>query len=388
MSLGKSMAAGDSLGDNVVVRPNQPDTDGKLVDVTDYVNAALSKLGEAIECFNSTSASELLAEVGKIRESNNDPSEVEQFLNGLLSFGPDQRLPFWTNFRPAARFSKRARLASLRRTLDATTPPPNESDKETSNALDPLDRLRRRRRAFVSLLRTLASPPETDATTGVPAIVSLEKKAKRTVSNMNDLESRRPTDLETPDYDVILRYQDAGYEIRQYKPYAVCSVPMNKPRPDDSARTDAKLGEPKMEGASSFGALAGYLFGKNQAETAMKMTTPVLTNGQGDSKEMSFVLPSTFWTDGGLSLAPKPLEGSKVQLRQKNTENRAVVMFGGYASKQEVEKKKSQLINAIAKDKDWEITDSNSITLAQYNDPFTPPWKRLNEVSVTVRQRQ
>ena len=33
----------------------------------------------------------------------------------------------------------------------------------------------------------------------------------------------------------------------------------------------------EMKDVSAFGALAGYLFGKNQANTAMKMTTQVIS---------------------------------------------------------------------------------------------------------------
>mmetsp|Transcript_22126 Transcript_22126/g.45249 ORF Transcript_22126/g.45249 Transcript_22126/m.45249 type:complete len:104 (+) Transcript_22126:510-821(+) len=69
----------------------------------------------------------------------------------------------------------------------------------------------------------------------------------------------------------------------------------------------AKLSNPQLSGATSFGALAGYLFGKNEQSKAMKMTTPVFTEGEGDLKKMSFVLPSDYWTDGGVNEAPKPL---------------------------------------------------------------------------------
>jgi SOUL heme-binding protein len=372
----------------VIVTPH----DGSYIEFVDLENVTVDdcifKLNEAICTFNSSAAADLLVEIKNSRERSTNTLTTEEFLNELLRRGPDQRLPIWTMFRPLSRVSKRARLASLRRTLDATTPPPNESDGEMEKEFDDSDQQRRRRRALVSLLRTLASPRENmEVTSKLPAIVELERKSKRRISNMDDLASRRPSDLETPEYDIVQRRLDAGYEIRQYKPFSVCSVSMNAPRPMDSERTDAKLGEPKVGGARAFGALAGYLFGKNQQETAMKMTAPVLTNGQGDSKRMSFVLPSKYWNEDGLSLAPTPLDGSGVQLLRRNNESRAVIMFGGYASKQEVDKKKSKLVSSILKDKEWEIVDADSITLAQYNDPFTPPWKRLNEVSVEVSPR-
>ena len=73
-------------------------------------------------------------------------------------------------------------------------------------------------------------------------------------------------------------------------------------------------------------------------------------------------------------------------LERVEGEERAVIMFGGYASKKEVEMKKALLLEKLASDEDWTALDS-SVVLAQYNDPFTPPWSRLNEVSVAVSPR-
>jgi hypothetical protein len=164
---------------------------------------------------------------------------------------------------------------------------------------------------------------------------------------------------------------------------------MNKARPEDSSKTDAKLQMPEMSGASSFGALAGYLFGKNDKSTAMKMTTPVFTapGNEADEKQMQFVLPSKYWDSGSLTTAPQPLAESGVTLQQKESENRAVLMFGGYASKKEVEKRIKDLGAAMFKDSEWEVIEEDSATVAQYNDPFTVPWRRVNEVSVKVLQK-
>ena len=51
----------------------------------------------------------------------------------------------------------------------------------------------------------------------------------------------------------------------------------------------------------------------------------------------------------------------------------------------EVEKRKKQLKDALAKDASWAIADeTEEATIAEYNDPFTVPWKRLNEVSYRI----
>jgi len=170
-----------------------------------------------------------------------------------------------------------------------------------------------------------------------------------------------------------------------------------KANDEKRAKTDAKVSMPQLSGASSFGALAGYLFGKNSEETAMKMTTPVLTtnagldvddaSSAGDTKEMSFVLPSNYWAKDGTTRAPQPLDGSGVRLQRDDGGTRATLMFGGFANKAEVKERKAQLLSLLGGDTDYVMSEGAKITLSQYNDPFTPPWKRLNEVSVKVSSK-
>lgn len=339
---------------------------------------AVELLTQAIDS-NSSAADALLSELSMMREKAFSQGTMESYLNNLLTTGPDKGLPFWTRSKRMARFSRRARMASLRRTLDLTTPAP-DAEEETAER-----KLGRRRRALVALLRSISS--EKDLDPKEPVIVTLEKRARlASKENSADLKSRMPEGLETPEYDVIATSKHSGktIEIRRYKPYSVCAVNMNKPRPETAKETDNSVRVPELSGASSFGALAGYLFGKNDQSTAMKMTTPVFTSPIEDGdKQMEFVLPSNYWNDGSLDTAPKPLSGSGVSLQQRESQERAVLMFGGYASKNEVAKRKKELMAALKKDKEWQAAEEEATT-AQYNDPFTVPWRRLNEVSIKV----
>jgi len=337
-------------------------------------------LMEAIQ-FNTTAASILLNTINQMREDGKSREEINVYLESLLLSGPDNdsSRTFWTRSKRMARFSKRARMASLRRTLDITTPPPSsESSEENSDA----DRSQRRCRAFLTVLRSLADDEFKNSESTVPLIVSLEKKALLSLKDDTNLRKRLPEGLETPDYDLITK-KGNNVEFRHYKPYSVCAVTMNKPRPIGSEKTDAKIVNKEMSGASSFGALAGYLFGKNEQKSPMKMTTPVFTSPLVDEeKQMEFVLPSEYWNEN--ENAPQPLSGSGVTLQKRESEDRAVLLFGGYASKKEVDKRKKELVTVVTKDSDWTSDDDTMITLAQYNDPFTVPWRRLNEVSVKV----
>ena len=118
------------------------------------------------------------------------------------------------------------------------------------------------------------------------------------------------------------------------------------------------------------------------------MTTPVLMDGEGITRQMSFVLPSEYWGSESLAKAPQPIQGSGVSLAVKESQTRAVVMFGGYASKSETKRRKEQLMLSFGNNNEWEPMDDATITLSQYNDPFTPPWKRLNEVSINVQPKR
>lgn len=353
------------------------------------------------EILRSKSTS-IFDELTKIRE-NGSQEDVEDFLNAILDIIDNvkdqqevQTLPWWTKIRFTARVSKRSRIASLRRVLDFSTPTVEETE---SLGNDEDAKKRRRRRALLVLLRSLAETQVDDEDEGDAvskgekkngAIYKIEKAAKKDMKNsisFKDIESRLPPGLESPKYEVIVRRPNVkgGYEIREYEAFSVCSVLMKRPRPDGE-NTDQKLKNPQLAGASSFGALAGYLFGKNEEQKAMKMTTPVFTQGDDESKEMSFVLPSDYWSDEGITNAPTPLQQSLVTVKRNDGGFRASSMFGGFASKKDIDAKKELLLKGLDSDKEWTAIERD-VTVAQYNDPFTPPWKRRNEVSVAVGKR-
>ena len=363
------------------------------------------KLQTALQSFNSTEASELLDELSDLRDSRaKSGPAVAAFLDDLLSDIAETRVPFWAKTRFLSRFSKRARVSSLGRTLELITPPPSEETVDSSNASElEADLQRRRRRALLSLLRTLSSSSASSGGGGggdrdftndrrIPAIRQIERKARQELrqssssrrrNNNADMLQRRPSDLETPNYTVLT--QRKGFEIRSYEPFAVCSVNMAQlEQREANPKMDAAVNEPAKGSIKAFGALAGYLFGKNQEGQAMKMTTPVLTT---EDKRMSFVLPSAYWKDDEQSpRPPQPLAESGVQVERVAGSTRAVVLFGGYAVK--VAEKKRQLLQYVHNDKEWMVVPGATPVLAQYNDPFTPPWKRLNEVSIPVEQKQ
>uniref|UniRef100_A0A7S4BQM8 SOUL heme-binding protein n=1 Tax=Chrysotila carterae TaxID=13221 RepID=A0A7S4BQM8_CHRCT len=275
----------------------------------------------------------------------------------------------------------------------------------------------RRRRFLLALLR------ESVDTKGVYALEGQARQRQRRGVTMEEMLARTPADLETPTYEVL--DSRPTWEVRKYDDFTVCSTDPTREVSADGMRVSA----PSMGGAGAFQALAGYIFGSNERNEKMAMTTPVLSRTAADGgRKMSFVLPSRYWQitlgapqasladseapngvadtqtdsmsevdEGDRMLAkvpPAPKEASGVQLEDggggflESSDVLAVVWFDGYAGKGDVDAQQRQLRALVDVDSEWEAVPDAQPTLMQYNDPFVLPWKRRNEVAIPVRKRQ
>jgi len=252
---------------------------------------------------------------------------------------------------------------------------------------------------------------------------ALESEARRRMRRTSPKEmlTRTPSGLETPKYLVIKRTR--RYEIRQvcrptsmrpsamvslsacpsalcqYLPYSVCETAMDD-EPYRTAIDPARRRVQNPKRYSAFYRLANYLFGGNRRKESMAMTTPVLMDfteprpspfrralnaiGVGGRRvRMSFVMPSKYWErEGGSKTPPRP-EGWGVRVRYVEPQVMAVAYFGGISNKAKVDAARDKLLLGLAKD-GIDVEDPESYTLLQYNDPFTAPWMRRNEVAVKV----
>jgi hypothetical protein len=323
---------------------------------------------------NSTAASSIVGTLADVRGTET----MEQYLNDIMP--PElNSLPLWTRL-PLTKCSRRARQLRLRKLLELSTPSPENASDDDEESMK-----RRGRRTLFVILRNIAESP--DNFKGISKLLAEAKKDAANVVIMSPSElSKRTPDLETPKYEV-LKSSTNGLEIRRYEQFSVCSVTMKDLNSDSGSDKESvsKLSNPQLSGATSFGALAGYLFGKNQSKKPMKMTTPVLTEGDGDEKKMSFVLPSDSWDSQNLVDVPKPLSDSAVKITRVEGSLRAVIAFGGYGGKSDAMSQKLKAL--LEQDEDWVAAENAFTVLAQYNDPFTPPWKRRNEVSIVVTPR-
>jgi hypothetical protein len=142
-------------------------------------------------------------------------------------------------------------------------------------------------------------------------------------------------------------------------------------------------GDFDVAGSLGFRRVAGYIFGKNQnakgESEKIAMTAPVTMEAQNQQWRLHFVMPQ------GMSLAqlPKPADAG-VQLRELPAQRMAAVRFSGLTTAASIERH-TQLL------KDWlgrnHLEFDDRAQVARYNDPFTLPWSRRNEILIPLKAR-
>ena len=161
-------------------------------------------------------------------------------------------------------------------------------------------------------------------------------------------------------YSVIRKYDD--FEIRFYPSTTIASI-------SSDAKTYKDLSGP------GFQKLAGYIFGGNEANTKISMTSPVQMEINDSVSTMSFVMPSSYTKEN----LPKP-NNRDVQIKNTDDEYVAVLKFGGYASDKDLKFYSEKLQNLLNEN---EINSVGNYRFLGYNPPFQFIGRR-NEIIVTV----
>lgn len=178
--------------------------------------------------------------------------------------------------------------------------------------------------------------------------------------------------IEEPRYKLLL--QEDRMELRAYAPFTVAEV-----------QVEGSFDEASRRG---FRLIADYIFGNNQSvqqpdrSEKIAMTAPVTVepnaSAQGEQWRMHFVMPSSY----RLQSLPKP-NNSAVRLREVEEGLYAVIRFSGFTTQSAIEDRSAQLRQWIQA-KAW--TALGGPQIARYNDPFTLPFNRRNEILIPVRQ--
>ena len=170
---------------------------------------------------------------------------------------------------------------------------------------------------------------------------------------------RSQRNIESYPYSVNKKY--GSFEIRNY---------------EASLFTSVKLSGNKYKEVSSkgFSILAGYIFGGNDKNEKIAMTSPV-TMSLEDSMTMMFMVPKQF----NQSTLPRPNQ-SNIEFREEPAKTMAAITFGGWTDDEKIENYKQQLKTALDAEG---IAYTNRFYFLGYNPPYEF-FNRKNEVIVEL----
>ena len=163
-------------------------------------------------------------------------------------------------------------------------------------------------------------------------------------------------------YRYVVKKKYKQFEIRSYETTLFTSV---------------KLSTKGYKNSSSkgFSILAGYIFGNNERNEKISMTSPV-SMSLDDSMTMMFMVPKKFNKD----MLPKPNQ-SGIEFKEEPSKIMAAISFSGWANDTKIEKYKQHLKAALDADG---IKYSNRFYFFGYNAPYEI-FNRKNEVIVELQ---
>ena len=178
------------------------------------------------------------------------------------------------------------------------------------------------------------------------------------ISQLFFLNSQR--NIETYAFTIIDSYETI--EIRQYEASLFTSVQM----PSNNYRKTSSKG---------FSVLAGYIFGGNDKEEKIAMTSPVAMSLK-DSTTMLFLVPKKYTRDN----LPVPNDSS-IEFKDVPEKKVAAISFGGWANDSKIASFKKKLIGVL-NSKGIKYTDN--FYFLGYNAPMEV-FNRKNEIIVELK---
>jgi hypothetical protein len=163
-------------------------------------------------------------------------------------------------------------------------------------------------------------------------------------------------------YPYVVKNKYKQFEIRSY---------------ETTLFTTVKLSTKGYKNSSSkgFSILAGYIFGNNERNEKIAMTSPVSMSLE-DSMTMMFMVPKKFNKD----MLPKPNQ-SGIEFKEEPAKTMAAISFSGWANDTKIEKYKQDLKAALDAEG---IKYSNRFYFFGYNAPYEL-FNRKNEIIVELQ---
>lgn len=172
--------------------------------------------------------------------------------------------------------------------------------------------------------------------------------------------TRGQRNIETYPYVVNKKY--SNFEIRNYEATLFTSVKLSTKGYKDSS-------------SKGFSILGGYIFGNNERNEKISMTSPVAMTLE-DSMTMMFMVPKEFKKE----MLPKPNQQS-IEFKEEPAKTFAAISFKGWANDTKIEKYKQQLKSALDAEG---ISYSKRFYFFGYNPPYEV-FNRKNEVLVELQ---
>jgi hypothetical protein len=172
--------------------------------------------------------------------------------------------------------------------------------------------------------------------------------------------SFKRSDIETPDYKIVKTLGDV--EIREYPKMIV-------------AKTSLPSNSFENSGSNGFRTIAGYIFGGNQGNQKIAMTSPVVMN-MGDSATMYFVMPKQYQKEQ----LPTP-NSPNVRIVEEAPKTLAVIKYGGFSSDKDIKRYCKELEETLTQNN---IQWKGGFMFMGYNAPWDVV-NRRNEVAVEVQ---
>ena len=166
---------------------------------------------------------------------------------------------------------------------------------------------------------------------------------------------------ETQPYRVVKTEKD--FEIRHYPSATMATVTMG-------AKSYKELSN------AGFKKLASFIFGGNNANKSIAMTSPVHMDINNTESSMSFVMPANYNKEN----LPKPNDSS-IMINKTAEDYIAAIEFGGYANDEDIKKNASKLETIL---KANGIEYYGNFRFLGYNAPYQF-LGRKNEIIVSVR---
>ena len=166
--------------------------------------------------------------------------------------------------------------------------------------------------------------------------------------------------IETYPYDVIKKFE--SFEIRSYAAslFSTVKLPME---------------EYKKASRKGFSILAGYIFGGNERNEKISMTSPVAMSLE-DSMTMMFMVPKKYKEE----TLPMPKD-TQIEFREVPEKTVAAIRFGGWANDEKILKYKEELKAALDAEG---VTYSSKFYFFGYNAPYEV-LNRRNEIIVELQ---